>query len=72
MIYLLLALASSLAWWLISLIIPIPIALLVIPMLLFLLTLTSSAVDPEEQNSIQGNPKVQSKVDERDRTSAYK
>jgi hypothetical protein len=70
MIYLLLALASGLAWWLISLIIPMPLALVVIPLLLLLIALTSSAIEPEEETSIQGNPKGKSTVDERDnRTS---
>jgi hypothetical protein len=66
MIYLLLALASVLAWWLISLIIPMPLALVVIPLLLLLIALTSSAIDPGEKTSIQGNTKEQSTVDERD------
>lgn len=57
MIYLLLAVASGLAWWLISLIIPMPIALVVIPALVFLLAITSSAVEPEDKENIQGNPK---------------
>ncbi|BAY66507.1 hypothetical protein NIES22_66460 [Calothrix brevissima NIES-22] len=56
MIYLLLTLASVLAWWLISLIIPIPIALVVIPSLVFLLAIASSAVEPEDEENIEGNP----------------
>jgi hypothetical protein len=61
----LLALASGLAWWLISLIIPMPLALVVMPLLLLLIALTSSAIDPGEKTSIQGNTEEQSTVDER-------
>ncbi|MBD2198977.1 MULTISPECIES: hypothetical protein [Calothrix] len=62
MIYLLLALLSGLAWWLISLIIPIPIALVVVPLLVFLLAIISSAVEPEEEENIQANPQEKQRV----------
>jgi hypothetical protein len=68
MIYILLALASGLVWWLISLIIPVPLALLVMPLLLLLLALTSNAIDPERESSIQENPKEESTLNKRDRT----
>jgi hypothetical protein len=72
MIYILLALASGLAWWLMSLVIPMPLAFIVMAFLLLLIAVTSNAIDPEEESSIKGNLKGESKVDGRDRTNGKK